>query len=220
MPSSPNSRAFPRKPRRAAPPFVSERIRTPLGPMFAVASAKGICLLEFTTGRSRPATRIGASIVSGSNAHIDRLRGELDAYFRGTGRRFDTPLDLRGTPFQRAVWRRLARVPYGSTTTYRDLARRIGRPSAVRAVGHANGRNPVSIVVPCHRVVGTDGTLHGYGGGLWRKERLIALERAARRRDLERAARRRDLESGEGLRSAGSSLRPPKRSRRARRSGP
>jgi AraC family transcriptional regulator of adaptative response/methylated-DNA-[protein]-cysteine methyltransferase len=177
--------------------------------MLAVASAKGICLLEFATRRTRPATRLEAPVVPGTNAHIERLRRELDAYFRGTVRRFETPLDLRGTPFQRAVWRRLARVPYGATTTYRELASRIGRSSAVRAVGHANGRNPVSIVVPCHRVIGTDGTLHGYGGGLWRKRRLLDLERAARRRDFE-----------QGLSSAGSLPRPPMRSLRARRSGP
>lgn len=90
------------------------------------------------------------------------------------------PLDLRGTPFQREVWKRLARVPYGATLTYAELAGRVGRLSAVRAVGHANGRNPVSIVVPCHRVVGSDGTLHGYGGGLWRKRWLLDFETQSR----------------------------------------
>ena len=195
--------------------------------MLAVASAKGICFLEFATRRTRPATRVHAPVVPGTNAHIEGLRRELDAYFRGKLRRFETPLDLRGTPFQRAVWRRLARLPYGARTTYRELASRMGRSSAVRAVGHANGRNPVSIVVPCHRVIGTDGTLHGYGGGLWRKEWLIEWERAAPRRDLENAARRRDLESAarrrdfeKGISSGGSSPRPPTRSLRARRSGP
>ena len=157
--------------------------------MLAVASAKGICLLEFATRRTRPATRLEAPVVSGTNAHIERLRRELDAYFRGTGSGASKRLSTSAAhSFQRAVWRRLARVPYGATTTYRELASRIGRSSAVRAVGHANGRNPVSIVVPCHRVVGTDGTLHGYGGGLWRKRRLLDLERAARRRDFEAGA--------------------------------
>ena len=103
---------------------------------------------------------------------------QLDAYFRCELRVFELPLDLRGTPFQRAMWRRLLGVPWGTTTTYRALAADLGRPAAVRAVGAANGDNPISIVVPCHRVVGTDGTLRGYGGGLWRKERLLALERA------------------------------------------
>jgi len=169
--------------------------------MLAVASAKGICLLEFATRRTRPATRVEAPVVPGTNAHIERLRRELDAYFRGRLRRFETPLDLRGTPFQRAVWTRLLRVPYGRTVTYTELAGRVGRSSAVRAVGHANGRNPVSIVIPCHRVVGSDGAFRGYGGGLWRKERLIAFER------------------GDRVSPAGRTPRSPKKSRPSRRSG-
>jgi O-6-methylguanine DNA methyltransferase len=142
--------------------------------MIARASRRGIILLEFSKGRPLPRP-------TGPNAHVRRLRRELDAYFRGRLRRFGVPLDLRGTPFQRAVWKRLARVPYGTTMTYAELAARIGRPSAVRAVGHANGRNPVSIVIPCHRVVGTDGALHGYGGGLWRKRWLLEHERGEKR---------------------------------------
>jgi O-6-methylguanine DNA methyltransferase len=151
--------------------------------MVAMASDSGVCLLEFLDSRTTPsfvrdfASRHGAIRVSGTNAHLERLRAELDAYFRGRLRRFETPLDLRGTPFQKTVWKKLARIRYGETLTYAQLAARAGRPSAVRAAGHANGRNPVSIVVPCHRVVGTDGTLHGYGGGLWRKRWLRALER-------------------------------------------
>jgi AraC family transcriptional regulator, regulatory protein of adaptative response / methylated-DNA-[protein]-cysteine methyltransferase len=157
--------------------------------MIAMASEDGICVLEFLNGRRMSsaarkfAARFGAPFVAGSNGHVERLRRELDGYFRGELRRFETRLDLRGTPFQRAVWRRLARVRYGATLTYTQLAARAGRKSAVRAAGHANGRNPVSIVVPCHRVVGTDGTLRGYGGGMWRKEWLINFEGAARRRD-------------------------------------
>jgi AraC family transcriptional regulator of adaptative response/methylated-DNA-[protein]-cysteine methyltransferase len=182
-------------------------IRTPLGPMVAMASPEGICVLEFLNGRTtsaavrKYAARLGGPVVAGRSAHIERLRQELDAYFRGTLRRFGASLDLRGTSFQRAVWRQLARVPYGATLTYTQLAARAGRKSAVRAAGHANGRNPVSIVVPCHRVLGRDGALHGYGGGLWRKERLIALER--------------DVVSREG-----SSPRSSKRFRRGTRNGP
>jgi O-6-methylguanine DNA methyltransferase len=148
-----------------------------------MASDSGVCVLEFLDGRTTLssgrsfAARHGLAEVRGTSPHLDRLSAELDAYFRGELRRFETPLDLRGTPFQRAVWRRLARTAYGETLTYAQLAARVGRPSAVRATGHANGRNPVSILVPCHRVVGTDGTLHGYGGGLWRKRWLLALER-------------------------------------------
>ena len=172
----------PRK-RSAAPRLATSVIETPIGRMIAVSSEKGICLLEFLDGRTGASAaeafsrRHGAGLVRSTSAHLERLRAELDAYFRGRLRRFETALDLRGTPFQMAVWRRLARTPYGETLTYAQLAARAGRPSAVRAAGHANGRNPVSIVVPCHRVVGTDGTLHGYGGGLWRKRWLQELER-------------------------------------------
>ena len=181
-------------------------IETPLGRMITVASVRGICILEFLERRTAPSAarafsrRLGMPVVAGSNPHIDRLTAELEAYFAGALRRFGAPLDLRGTPFQRAVWQRLSRVPYGVTVSYSELARRVGRRAAVRATGHANGRNPVSIVVPCHRVVGSDGALRGYGGGLWRKERLIALER-------------------EAVSLAGNAPRSPKRSRRATRNG-
>jgi len=185
-------------------------IETPIGRMIAMASDAGICVLEFLGGRTAPsvarsfARRHGAETVPGTNAHLDRLRAELDGYFQGKLERFEAPLDLHGTPFQKTVWRRLARTPYGTTLTYSQLAARAGRPSAVRAAGHANGRNPISIVVPCHRVVGTDGTLHGYGGGLWRKRWLLEFERG---------------ESPESLSAADSSLRSSRRSRRARRNG-
>jgi len=106
--------------------------------------------------------------------------GQLEAYFAGRLRDFDLPLDLRGTTFQCAVWSALRTIPYGETWSYRDLAAHIGRPSAVRAVGAANGRNPIPIIVPCHRVIGSDGSLTGFGGGLPLKARLLALERSAR----------------------------------------
>lgn len=106
--------------------------------------------------------------------------GQLDAYFAGERTSFDLELAPEGTSFQREVWRALAAIPYGTTTTYSDLARAIGRPKAVRAVGAANGRNPLSIVVPCHRVVGRDGTLTGYAGGVAHKAALLALERRSR----------------------------------------
>ena len=101
---------------------------------------------------------------------------QLRAYFAGRLRRFDLPLDLRGTPFQLRVWRALLEVPYGETRSYRQIAAAIGEPKAVRAVGAANGANPIAIVVPCHRVVGADGSLTGYGGGLTLKRKLLALE--------------------------------------------
>ena len=101
---------------------------------------------------------------------------QLSEYFAGTRRTFDVDLALRGTPFQVAVWEELCRIPYGDTITYAELARRIGKPSAVRAVGAANGANPIPVIVPCHRVIGSNGTLTGYGGGIERKQFLLALE--------------------------------------------
>ena len=105
------------------------------------------------------------------------VAGQLAAYFAGALRAFTVPLGAAGTPFQRDVWRSLGEIPYGTTTTYRDLAGRVGRPTAIRAVGAANGANPFSIVVPCHRVIGSDGSLTGYGGGLEAKRWLLEHER-------------------------------------------
>jgi methylated-DNA-[protein]-cysteine S-methyltransferase len=105
------------------------------------------------------------------------VRRQLEEYFRGERRVFDLPLDLRGTPFQLRVWAELLRIPYGVTISYGELARRLGNPNLTRAVGAANGANPISIVVPCHRVIGADGSLVGYGGGLPAKRGLLALER-------------------------------------------
>ncbi|GAB3658612.1 methylated-DNA--[protein]-cysteine S-methyltransferase [Glycomyces tarimensis] len=102
---------------------------------------------------------------------------QLDAYFAGRLRRFDLPLAAAGTAFQQRVWAALCDIPYGTTVSYGDIAREIGNPAAVRAVGLANGSNPIAIVVPCHRVIGANGKLTGYAGGVWRKERLLALER-------------------------------------------
>jgi methylated-DNA-[protein]-cysteine S-methyltransferase len=144
--------------------------------MLAAATPRGVCFLEFLSDRTPAGIR---RLARGASRHLDQLEREIDLYFAGDLRRFRVPLDLGGTPFQRAVWKRLTRIPYGATLTYAELAARSGRPSAVRAAGHANGRNPVSIVVPCHRVVGTDGRLHGYGGGLQRKRWLLEFEGAA-----------------------------------------
>ena len=109
-------------------------------------------------------------------ATLDATRRQLDDYFAGRATRFDLPLAPSGTPFQRLVWRALSTIDYGTTISYRALAARIGRPAAMRAVGLANGRNPLSIVVPCHRVIGADGSMTGYGGGIERKVFLLALE--------------------------------------------
>lgn len=109
---------------------------------------------------------------------VDRAIEQLDAYFNHSLRRFDLPLDLQGTDFQRQVWKQLEIIPYGQTASYLEIAQALGKPKAVRAVGAANGQNPISIIVPCHRVIGSSGDLIGYGGGLWRKEWLLRHEGA------------------------------------------
>jgi len=159
------------------------RILTPLGPMLAGATDRGICLLEFTDRRmletqiKRLRNYLGASFLPGESPHFAPLQAELDAYFEGTLRDFTVPLVLTGTPFQEQVWEVLRGIPYGSTRSYQEQAKRISRPNAFRAVASANGDNRISILVPCHRVIGKDGKLVGYGGGLWRKQYLLDLER-------------------------------------------
>ena len=118
------------------------------------------------------------TVTAGTAAPIEQLEQELDGYFSGSLRCFTVALAPAGTEFQRAAWRVLQGIPHGQTLSYGDQARQIGRPRAVRAVAQANGANPITIVVPCHRVIGSDGTLTGYGGGLWRKRWLLAHESA------------------------------------------
>lgn len=161
------------------------RLLTPLGPMLAGATDRGICLLEFSDRRMletqlrRMARLLGAKPVPGLNEHLRSVEMELESYFDGTLKSFSVPLVLPGSGFQRAVWSRLQRIPYGETLSYGQLALDIGRPGAQRAVGRANGDNRVAIIVPCHRVVRSDGTLCGYGGGLWRKKALLEHEDSA-----------------------------------------
>jgi AraC family transcriptional regulator of adaptative response/methylated-DNA-[protein]-cysteine methyltransferase len=116
-------------------------------------------------------------VVPGTNAHIARVERELKEYFAGTRQNFEVPLVLKGTEFQETVWQELLRIPFGQTISYEGLATRIGKPTAQRAVGLANGRNRIPIVIPCHRVIQKNGQLRGYGGGLWRKQFLLDLER-------------------------------------------
>jgi len=162
-------------------------IETPLGPMVTGADDRGVCLLEFTDRRmleTQLATlrrRFGATLVPGENAHTRDMRAELDEYFAGRRRTFDVPLVHPGTPFQESVWQALLKIPYGRTTSYQALAKGIGSPRAVRAVGTANGLNRLAIVIPCHRVIGKDGSPVGYGGGVWRKRRLLELEASVAR---------------------------------------
>jgi len=158
------------------------------GPLFLAASDKGLVALEFDARQPGQQTiRPNPRDLRVENDHVrfEQSDGalkpyllELEEYFSGTRRKFDFPLDLRGTEFQVACWRALLAIPYGETRTYADIARAVGRPQGFRAVGMANNRNPVAIVVPCHRVIASDGTLCGYGGGLEIKRKLLELEGA------------------------------------------
>jgi methylated-DNA-[protein]-cysteine S-methyltransferase len=151
------------------------RIDTPLGPLTAVATEDGLAGLWFDEQRHHPGPIDAPD--DASQRWLAQARNELEAYFApGSACRFCVPLDPRGTSFQRAVWQALLQVPPGGTTHYAEIAARVGSPSAVRAAGAAIGRNPISIVVPCHRVLGRDGSLTGYAGGLARKEALLQHE--------------------------------------------
>jgi len=155
---------------------------TPLGPMVAGANEQGICLLEFADRRMLErqlgilAKRLDAAYVPGRPLIVSDLEAWLGAYFEGRPSECPLPLQLIGTPFQLDVWGRLRAIPPGQTRSYSELAAELGRPTAVRAVARANGDNRLAILVPCHRVLGADGRLTGYGGGLWRKRRLLDLE--------------------------------------------
>lgn len=186
------SKTFGRSPGRSrgADCLVTTMIESPLGPLLAGATSQAVCLLEFTDRRALETQfqtirkRFDCAVVPGDNAHLKKLRQELRSYFDGTLREFTVPLTYPGTPFQVNVWDALRRIPYGSTWSYEKLARRVGRPGAQRAVGSANGKNRIAIVIPCHRVVNKGGQLGGYGGGLWRKRFLLELEQGAAGRQV------------------------------------
>lgn len=162
--------------------LVTQRIETPIGTMRAVARDDGLVMCEYDNPARLPAQLdrvravFGADAVPGEHQILDQTRRELDEYFAGAREVFTMPLVLDGTPFQTAVWRALLEIPFGATTSYETIARRVGKPGAARAVGRANGDNRIAIIVPCHRVIGADGSLTGYGGGQHRKRRLLDLE--------------------------------------------
>ena len=161
-----------------------KRIETPLGTMIACADEKGICMLEFSDRKALPtelkeiSKHFNANIIQGENPHFTTLEDELAEYFAGKRRDFSVPLSPVGTQFQKNVWEVLRQIPYGTTRSYQEQANILGNPKAVRAVANANGLNKISIIIPCHRVIGTNGTLTGYGGGIWRKQKLLELEKS------------------------------------------
>ena len=161
-------------------------IDTPLGAMLALADQGGLHLLEFVDRRgleneiSRLRRQTGSVIVPGNNSILEKVIEELKIYFEGTSANFNVPLVVRGSGFEQAVWRLLQQIPPGETWSYHQLAERLGQPTATRAVGNANGRNILALVIPCHRVIRADGSLSGYGGGVWRKKWLLEHEQNMR----------------------------------------
>jgi len=158
------------------------RFTTPLGPMFGCATLRGICLFEFTNRRMLETEfkdltkRLKAVILPGENHHLKQLKKEISEYFKGTRKTFTVKLDAPGTDFQKSVWKILQTIPYGKTWSYQQQAIQLNNPKAVRAVANANGHNRISIIIPCHRVIGKGGNLTGYGGGLERKKWLLDFE--------------------------------------------
>jgi AraC family transcriptional regulator of adaptative response/methylated-DNA-[protein]-cysteine methyltransferase len=158
------------------------RISTPLGQMIAGATDDGLCLLEFVdrkmleTQLKRLINYFNGVLIPGTNIYIKQATAELDMYFKGRLQSFNVPLSVSGTEFQKKTWTELRKIKYGETISYDDLAVRIDNSKAVRAVANANGNNKLAIIIPCHRVIGKDGRLRGYGGGIWRKRFLIEHE--------------------------------------------
>jgi AraC family transcriptional regulator, regulatory protein of adaptative response / methylated-DNA-[protein]-cysteine methyltransferase len=158
-------------------------IETPLGEMAAAATREGICLLEFTdrltlsTEFETIARIFNTTVEHGSNKHLRMLKKQLKEYFKGKRKEFSLSLITPGTEFQQSVWSEIRRIPYGATISYLEQAKKINKPGAVRAVASANGSNRIAIIIPCHRVIGSDGNLIGYGGGLERKKWLIDHEK-------------------------------------------
>jgi AraC family transcriptional regulator, regulatory protein of adaptative response / methylated-DNA-[protein]-cysteine methyltransferase len=159
-----------------------QSMSTPLGPMIGVSTEDSLYLLEFTDCLSLESElenlqlRMSSGIVTRSTSPLSSIRAELVRYFAGNLQTFETPVTLLGSPFQIRVWEQLRKIPYGTTLSYASLAEAIGQPKAARAVGNANGANQLAIIIPCHRVIQSNGSLGGYNGGLARKPKLLALE--------------------------------------------
>lgn len=158
--------------------FYTQIDDSPVGPLLLAGDADALHVLSF--GRGLRPREIDADWQQDTKGVLKNVRRELDAYFAGRLKKFTVGLAFNGTPFQNAVWKQLTRIPYGETISYLELANRIDHPRAVRAVGMANGANPIAIIVPCHRVIGSNGSLTGFGGGLPTKRALLELEKGQR----------------------------------------
>ncbi len=168
----------------ASPEFlIIKNLKTPIGEMTAGATEKGICVLEFSDRidlekeLNELKKQLGCLLKQGTNEHLKELTLQLKEYFSGKRNSFKLKLDFVGTPFQKTVWRSLLKIPFAKTISYKEQAESINQSKSIRAMAHTNGMNKISIVVPCHRVIGSNGSLTGYGGGLWRKKYLINMER-------------------------------------------
>ena len=175
-------------------------IPSPIGGFVAAATERGCCLFEFCDrtpegkDRARVERRLMGKLEEGESEIIDQVEREVGEYFEGRRAHFTLPLDMHGTPFEREVWSELCRIPYGETRSYGEIAARLGKSGAARAVGRANGSNPIPIIVPCHRVIQEGGSLGGYGGGVWRKRWLLHHERTHRPHNVLEQIPQRELE--------------------------
>jgi len=162
--------------------LIFKEVKTPIGDMVFGSSDKGLCLLDFKYRKSFPRIfkRIkeyfGDNITYGSSEFIELAENELKQYFKGDLMVFTVPLDIRGSEFQLKVWDALLKIKYGKTNSYLEIGKKIGRPEAVRAIANANGQNGLAVIIPCHRVIGSDGSLTGYGGGIAIKKKLLQIE--------------------------------------------
>lgn len=166
----------PTTPTTGTPTTLTTTIGSPIGPLTITARGGALTAVHMHEQRHFPSIPASADPADPADPSLAPIVAQLEAYFAGELTDFDLPLQLRGTPFQRRVWDALQEIPFGETISYGELARRVGNPKASRAVGLANGRNPIAIVVPCHRVIGADGSLTGYGGGIERKVWLLEHE--------------------------------------------
>lgn len=161
-----------------------KNISTPLGEMIACAVDQGICLLEFIDRKNMDkqlkslSKALKADVIEKDHPHFEQLEEELKEYFAGKRSHFEVPLFTTGTAFQEKVWQLLREIPMGKIRTYKQQSELLGNPRAIRAVGTANGINKIAILIPCHRVIGSNGELVGYAGGIWRKQKLLELEKA------------------------------------------